>query len=164
MSASRVSLFLVIILWGTLLGASTYEHIGFFSVFLSALPDSAVVVNGPHGIDNGRFWVLIHPILILSLLSTLGLNWKASERRKLILTSIAIYALALLVTFWYFVSELMAFADSPNSTVSAEEWRARGDRWQYLSWLRALAMYAGLLPLLIALTKPAREVEVEETS
>jgi hypothetical protein len=154
------SLFLAVILWGTLLGGIAYSHLVYFPVYLSALPDSAVVVNGTYGLHEAIFWMTIHPLLILSLIVALVLNWKSKSRRKLILTSFAIYFLVLVVTQIYFLPELVAFAHSPESKVSASEWLARGQRWQRLSWMRGGVMYAGILPLLLALTKPvAKESE-----
>jgi hypothetical protein len=152
---STLSLMLSVILWGTLLGGIAYSHIVYFPVYLSALPDSAVVVNGPYGLREGVFWGLIHPLLILSLIATLALNWRRRARRKLIGVSIALYALALVATALYFVPELMAFADSPNLKVSPAEWAARGQRWQRLSWLRGAVMYVAFIPLLLALATPA---------
>jgi hypothetical protein len=149
------SLFLVVILWGTLLGGIAYSHLVYFPVYLSALPDSAVVVNGPYGLHEGIFWTTIHPLLIISLIVALALNWKTRARRKLILISLAIYFLVLVVTRLYFIPELIAFARSPASTVSPSEWLARGQRWQRLSWIRGTIMYAGILPLLLGLTMPA---------
>jgi hypothetical protein len=148
------TLFLVVILWGTLLGGIFYSHLVYFPVYLSALPDSAVVVTGPYGLHEARFWLTVHPLLILSLIVALVLNWKFRARRKLILISFAIYFLVLVVTQIYFLPELGAFERSPNSNVSASEWLARGQRWQRLSWVRGAIMYAGILPLLLALTKP----------
>jgi hypothetical protein len=148
------SLFLVIILWGTLLGGIAYSHLVYFPVYLSALPDSAVVVNGPYGLHESIFWMTIHPLLILSLIAALVLNWKSKSRRKLILISFAVYFLVLVVTQIYFLPELIAFEQSPESKVSPSEWLARGQRWQRLSWIRGGVMYAGILPLLLALTKP----------
>lgn len=148
------SLFLIIILWGTLLGAVTYSHLVYFPVYLSALPDSAVVVNGIYGLNEAVFWTRIHPILILSFVVALALNWKSKARRGLILMTMAVYAAVLAATFLYFVPELMAFQDSPNLTVSPVEWFERGQHWQILSWIRGAAMYAAIVPLLTALTKP----------
>jgi hypothetical protein len=147
-------LFLAIILWGTLLGGIAYSHLVYFPAYLSALPDSAVVVNGPYGLHEARFWMTIHPLLILSLIVALLLNWKSESRRKLILISFAIYFLVLIVTRIYFIPELIAFEQSPESKISPTEWLARGQRWQRLSWIRGCVMYAGILPLLLALTKP----------
>jgi hypothetical protein len=157
MKTSRLgtySLFLAVILWGTLLGGVAYSHLVYFPVYLSALPDSAVVVNGNYGLHEAIFWMIIHPLLILTLIVALALNWKSRSRRKLILISLAIYSLVLVVTQIYFLPELAAFAQSPGSTVSPSEWLARGQRWQRLSWIRGGVMYVGILPLLLALTRP----------
>jgi hypothetical protein len=152
---NTVSLMLSIILWGTLLGGVAYSHLVYFPLYLSALPDSAVVVNGPYGLNEGKFWALIHPLLILSLITTIILNWRLRPRRKLIGVTIALYVLAIVATALYFVPELMAFANSPNTTVSPAEWLARGQRWQRLSWLRGAVMYVAFIPLLLALATPA---------
>jgi hypothetical protein len=151
---NTLSLMLSIILWGTLLGAIAYSHLVYFPVYLSHLPDSAIVVNGPYGLHEGIFWGLIHPLLILALLTTLVLNWRLKARRKFIAISIALYVLALVATGLYFVPELGNFANSPNMSVSSAEWLARGQRWQRLSWLRGAVMYMGFVPLLLALATP----------
>jgi hypothetical protein len=148
------SLFLAIILWGTLLGGIAYSHLVYFPVYLSALPDSAVVVNGTYGLNEVPFWMTIHPLLILSLIVALALNWKSKPRRKLISISLAIYIVVIVVSQVYFIPELVAFERSPESSMSPAEWLARGQRWQRLSWIRGATMYAGVLPLLLALTKP----------
>lgn len=153
------SLFLTVILWGTLLGGIAYSHLVYFPVYLSALPDSAVVVNGPYGLQETRFWMLIHPLLITSFVLTLLLNWQSHTRRKLVLLSFTVYVLMIAATLVYFVPELMAFARSPESNLSAAEWFARGQRWQTLSWIRGLICYLACLPLLLALTKPGLRVE-----
>ena len=150
-----LALFLAIILWGTLLGGIAYAHLVYFPVYLSALPASAVVVNGPYGLHEDIFWMTIHPLLILSLIVALVLNWKFRSRRKLIGISFLVYVLVLVVSRLYFIPELGAFAHSPESTLSAAEWLARGQRWQRLSWLRGVLCYIAFVPLLVALTKPA---------
>lgn len=152
---STVSLMLSIILWGTLLGGIAYSHLVLFPVYLSALPDSAVVVSGPYGLNEVRFWGLIHPLLILSLIATIVLNWKQKPRRNLVGLSVALYVLVMIATTLYFVPELMAFSNSPNLRASPAEWLERGRRWQMLSWLRGAVMYIGCVPLLIALAKHA---------
>src|SRR5438067_10216201 len=154
---STISLMLAIILWGTLLGRIAYSHLVYFPVYLSALPDSAVVVNGPYGLHEEIFWTLIHPLLILSLVVSLALNWKIRARRRLIGISLTLYALAIVATAFYFVPELRAFKNSPNLAVSPAEWFARGQRWQKLSWLRGTVMYLGMVPLLLALATPREE-------
>ena len=146
------SLFLTIILWGTLLGGIVYSHIVYFPVFLSALPDSAVVVTGPYGLNDAPFWITIHPLLILSFIVTLVLNWKFKPRRKLILISFSIYIVVIVLTQIYFVPELIAFQGSPESNLSPAEWSTRARRWERLSWIRGAVCYLNILPLLFALT------------
>ena len=77
-------------------------------------------------------------------------------RRNLILISFVLYAAVLVITSLYFLPELSAFRNSPGSAVSPAEWFARGQRWQHLSWLRGAVMYIGELPLLFAMSRPAR--------
>ena len=149
------SLFPAIILWGILLGGIVYSHIVFFPVYLSNLPDSAVVVNGTYGMHEAPFWMTIHPLLILSLIAALVLNWKFKARRKLILVSFGIYLVVIAVTSMYFLPELIAFEQSPQSNLPPAEWLARGNRWQYLSWIRGTVMFIAILPLLFSLAKSA---------
>ena len=153
---NTISLMLSIVLWGTLLGGIAYSHLVYFPVYLSALPDSAVVVNGPYGLHEAVFWMMIHPLLILSLIITLVLNWKSRARRKLILISFVVYVVVIVISATYFIPELIAFEHSPASSLTPAEWLVRGERWQRLSWIRGATMYAAILPLLIALATPVR--------
>lgn len=140
-----------ILLMGILLGGIVYSHLVYFPVYLSALPDSAVLVNGPYALHEDKFWLLIHPLAILSLIISLALNWKIRARRKLIAITLTVYAVVLVVTQLFFLPELRAFQNSPNLNVSPAEWFARGQRWQYLSWVRGTFMGLIIIPLLVAL-------------
>lgn len=147
------SLFPAVILWGMLLGAIAYSHTAFLPVYLSDLPNSAVVVTGKYGLNEAPFWTTIHPLLILSLIAALTLNWKFKTRRRLIALSFGIYITVLIVTAVYFVPELMAFATSTESKLPASELLARGHRWLKLSLIRGAICFLSFVPLLIALTK-----------
>ncbi|HMG14271.1 MAG TPA: hypothetical protein VK590_02420 [Saprospiraceae bacterium] len=149
----QVLMFISLILWGTLIGGVMYSHLVYFPPYLSRLPESNSLITGPFGIQDGHFWMLLHPAMILTLLLTLLANWKLETRRKYILITMSIYALAIISTFCYFVPELKAFADSMHSTIPANEWYQRGQTWQHLSWVRGSFMYLGFVFLLIALTK-----------
>ena len=152
-NAGTYSLFPAVIFWGILLGAIAYSHTAFLPVYLSDLPNSAAVVNGKYALNEAPFWMTIHPLLILSLIASLALNWKFPARRKLIALSFGIYVSVLIVTRVYFLPELMAFAKSPESTLPDSEWLARGHRWLSLSLIRGVFCFLGFVPLLIALTK-----------
>jgi hypothetical protein len=164
LSFRTYSLFLAIIFWAILLGGIVYSHIVYFPPYLSDLPNSAVVVTGKYGLNEAPFWLTVHPLLILSLILTLALNWKIKPRRKLILTSFGIYFVILVITQLYFIPELGAFRESPESNVSAAEWLARGNRWQHLSWIRGAICFIAFVPLLIALTKPEDAPKESETA
>jgi hypothetical protein len=162
LSFRTYALFLSIILWAVLLGGIVYSHIVFFPVYMSDLPNSAILVNGKYALNEARFWMLLHPMLILSLIATLALNWKIKVRRTLILTSFGVYIAVIIVSSLYFIPELIEFAKSPESNVPAAEWLARGNRWQYLSWIRGTICFIFFVPLLIALTKPETAKESVE--
>jgi hypothetical protein len=154
--AATYALMLSIVIWGVIIGGVVYSHIVYFPVYLSALPDSAVLVNGPYALNEARFWVPFHSLAILSLIVSLALNWRNTSRRKLILLTLSIYIVVIIATSFFFLPELFAFADSPNSNLSPAEWLARGNRWQYLSWIRGTVMLACIVPLLFALVSPER--------
>ncbi len=149
--ARTIALMISILLMGVLLGGIVYAHIVFFPPYLSALPASSSLVNGPYALHDEYFWTLIHPIAILSLIVSLVLNWKIPARRKLIAVPLIVYVLAIVVTAIYFVPELRAFKASPSSGVSPAEWYARGQRWQHLSWTRGTVIGLSYIALLLAL-------------
>jgi hypothetical protein len=151
MTPRDIALMVSILLMGILLGGIVYSHIVFFPVYLSSLPDSAALVNGPYALHDERFWLFIHPIAVLSLIVSLALNWKIRSRRKLIAIPLIVYVLAIIATTLYFVPELMNFKNSINLNVSRAEWFARGRRWQYLSWIRGTLIGLSIIPLLLAL-------------
>jgi hypothetical protein len=156
--ARQISLFITLIIWATLIGGIMYSNIVYFPPYLSHLPESNSLITGPYGLQDGNFWMLVHPVAILSTIVTLILNWKLTLRRKFILITIGIYAFALIATAIYFVPGLIAFADSNNSTtITRSEWFQRGQTWQHLSWIRGFFMYAGFFSLLVALTKNRNE-------
>lgn len=138
--AKQVSLFIALTLWATLIGGVAYSHIVYFPPYLGHLPESNSLITGSYGLKDGNFWMVVHPLTILSLIVTVILNWKQTARRRFILITLGIYALAIVATAIYFVPELMAFADSPNTPISASEWFERGQTWQYRSWIRGSFM------------------------
>lgn len=140
-------LLLSIILWGTLLGGIATSHPVYFPFYLTAISEV-------YGLDVGIFWGLIHPLLIVILITTLRLNWAGKARRKLIAISLVLYALAIAATFWYFVPEFIAYS-GPAVPISPAELLARRQHWQNFTWIRGVIMCAGVVPLLFALAKPA---------
>ncbi len=151
------ALMVSIILWGILLGGGIYAAMVYFPAYLSHLPESAIVVTGPYGLNEGIFWLSIHPLLILSLIVSLILNWR-NTRRRLIGVVFIVYVLILIVTQIYFLPELSAFRQSAQSAIPSNEWQARTSRWQVLNVLRAVVIIANFFGLLFAMIKP-RNIE-----
>src|SRR5262249_45287901 len=129
--------------------------------YLSGLPDSTILVNGKFGLNDSNFWLVIHPLLNLSLIASLILNWRSKSRFFLILLSFLLYIVVQVVSWTYFIPELHAFRDSALSNVPTAEWMVRGQRWQHLSWVRGAICYLGIVPLLFALTKPDHSQRTE---
>jgi len=157
MQVKQVSLFVTVSFWAILIGGIVYSHIVYFPPYLSHLPESTSIITGPHGLQEGNFWMVVHPAVILSTILSLILNLKQRSRRKFIIAATLIYVLALVATILYFLPELEAFANSNNSTTTPAEWYERGQTWQYLSYVRGFSMFVGFVLLLIALTKNERQ-------
>ncbi|MFN3754110.1 hypothetical protein [Flavobacterium sp.] len=157
-SAQKFSLITAIILWGNLVGGVMYTHIVYFPAYLSHLPESNQLITGNYGLHDSHFWMIIHPLAILTTIITLILNWRLRIRRKYILSSFGIYILALLATAIYFVPELIAFADSVNyPNVTKTEWIKRGQTWLSLSLIRGFFIFIGFILLLLALSNDNKE-------
>src|ERR1041385_957040 len=103
LNARSISLMVAIFFYGILLGGVVYSHVVFFPPYLSALPASAALTNGPYALHDEYFWMSIHPLAILSLIVALALNWKVPARRKLIAIPLTLYIVAIIVTSLYFV-------------------------------------------------------------
>jgi hypothetical protein len=65
-----------------------------------------------------------------------------------------VYTTALIVTMWYFVPQLMAFASSAQEVFPESYWDERASLWITLSTIRGLILFIFILPLLIALARP----------
>ena len=139
-----------VVLWGVLLGGVVYSHMVFFPVYLSNLPDSAAVVNGPYGLNEARFWMTIHPLLVLSLVVALIANWRERTNRFMIGSTLAVYIVVLVVSALYFVPELIAFHDS---ALTAGDWQPRANRWWNLSLVRGATLFVFSVALLFSLAR-----------
>ena len=154
MRFSTIILIIAIIFWGVLLGGVVYSHVVYFPVFLSNLPDSAILVNGKYALHDEKFWMTIHPVLIVSLIVAIISNWKNKPRRKKILISFVLYAIVLIISGIYFIPELIDFSKSPTSLLPHSDWVRRSNNWMTYSIIRGVIMFAGIIPLFIALIKP----------
>ncbi len=153
-SEGATSLIVACVAWGTVIGGAMYANLVYFPAYLADLPASAVVRQGPYGLNEGIFWGPAHLALIASLIAASWMNWAIPTQRRLILVSASIYAALVVWTILYFYPGLAAFASSPTLTsVSPQEWSERAALWRALSWVRVTLMYVGIVPLLLALNQ-----------
>ena len=140
----------------TVIGGATYEHLAVVPVWASAVPASLTMFQGEYGLRAQNFWIPIHPVTLILLAAALVLNWR-TPRRKFILTTLAGYVLVLLITFIYFVPELMALTQSAYSTAVDPELTRRAGMWETLSLVRLAFLLVLAVTLLLGLSFPGED-------
>ena len=143
-------------------GGAVYEHASVIPRWSAAPPASLAMYQGPYGINPAVFWEMIHPITILLILVTLALSWKG-PRRAYVLTNLIGYVVVMIVTFTYFVPELMEITGTPYADSIDPELVARAGTWELLSLIRLVVIMALAVALSLGLTKPIRSVPVPRT-
>ena len=134
------------------IGGATYEHAAVVPVWASAPPASLSMFQGEYGLRAANFWIPVHPITIILLLAGSIANWK-SERRNFMLVTLGGYVAVLLLTFLYFVPELVSITTSSFSNAVDSALVRRAKTWETLSLVR-LVFLAGLaVSLLFGLSK-----------
>lgn len=148
MTASTTFLQLATIGWGILCGGVVYEHLAVVPEWASRPPESLTMWTGPHRLKAERFWIGIHPILVLLLTAALATGWNQSHRSHL-LAVLASYLAILGITAAWFVPELLRLTKDPSASIPPGEWRARARRWERWSIVRG-AVIVGLAWLLVS--------------
>jgi hypothetical protein len=152
MSISEVVLQVAALGWGVLCGAMIYEHVAVVPVWAKRPPESLAMWTGPHRVVAERFWMSIHPIVLLLLGAALALGWSDVDRRNLLFIVLGGYAVVLGVTFVWYVPELLTLTRDPNAPIPPAEWRRRARRWELLSLARGALILGLAFPLLRAVT------------
>ena len=135
------------------IGGAVYEHLALVPAWAAAVPASLTVFQGEYRITPEKFWMLIHPITLVLFVIALALHWK-TPRRAFVLTPLIGYALILVITFFYFVPELMALTQTPYGATVDPELTSRAGRWETLSLVRLGFLIILAITLLFGLTKP----------
>lgn len=133
------------------IGGATYEHLAFVPQWTAAPPASLAMLQGPYGLLAQNFWIPIHPVTLLLLAVALVANWRG-PRRRTIAQAMAGYVLVLLITFAFFVPELIAITTTPFSPAVDPDLQARAARWEALSLVRLSFLLLIAMVLLSALT------------
>lgn len=134
------------------IGGAVYEHTALVPVWTNAIPASLSMFQGEYGLRPINFWSWVHPVTMLLLVLALVLNWRTARKPYIILV-IGGYFLALLVTFIYFVPELLLLTQTAFSTSIDPDLTARGGRWESLSLFRLAFMFLLAIVLLFAVAR-----------
>jgi hypothetical protein len=145
---------LICLSFSLICGAAVYEHVVIWPRAFAAIPVSLTAFQGEHALDNGNFWKFIHPITLVLFIIAIAMNWK-TDRKKNVLIPFIIYVLILVSTFAWFLPELMELVHTPYSNTNDEALTSRGSRWEVLSIIRAVVLFATAIFLYVGLTKPA---------
>ena len=137
------------------IGGATYEHAAVVPAWSAAVPESLSMFQGKYGLAPGKFWIPVHPVTLVLLISALVANWK-TQRRGYILVTLIGYALILATTFAYFVPELMAITQTAYSPTVDTDLTRRANLWEALSLVRLGFLFVLAITLLMGLSKPDR--------
>lgn len=122
-------------LFTLIVGAAIYEHIAIWPHAFAAIPASLAMFQGEYGLESAPFWINIHPLTLLVFLISLFMSWKTA-RKKHVLFAVVGYVVVLIVTFTYFVPELLDLTQTPFSAEVNQQLTNRGKRWENLSLVR----------------------------
>ncbi len=134
------------------IGGATYEHASIVPVWASAPPASLAMFQGDYALRAANFWIPIHPVTLVLLLAALITNWRTA-RRKFILLTLGGYLAVLLLTFLYFVPELISITGSPFGQNVDGELTRRASSWEALSLARLGFLIVLAFSLLLGLSR-----------
>jgi hypothetical protein len=143
---------LAVIVYIIVIGGGIYEHVTTVPRWSAAPPASLSMFQGEYGVNAAPFWQSIHPVAILLMVVSLVLNWK-TPRKKYILGVLATYIIVLMVTFAFFVPELLSIITTPYEATVSESLQARAATWEKLSLVRIGVMIVSAYFLVLSLTK-----------
>ena len=140
--------------WGVMCGAMIYEHVAVIPQWARRPPESLAMWTGEHRLRAERFWMSIHPLLLVLLGVALGTGWADGTRRDGLFVVLGGYAVVIAATAAWFVPELMRLTRDPSAPIPPPEWRQRARRWEVLSLVRG-ALILGLAWVLIGIVRAA---------
>lgn len=139
------------------IGGATYEHAAVVPVWSSAVPKSLSMFQGEYGLAARNFWIPVHPVTMVLLITGLVANWR-TPRRPYIIATILGYAAVLAVTFTYFVPELMTLVQTTYATTIDADLTRRANLWETLSLVRLGCMVVIAVVMLLGLSKQTETV------
>lgn len=139
--------------FAAIIGAAIYEHLGVVPQWAAAPPASLAMYQGEYPLKAENFWMPIHPVTMALLIVSLIVFWRTLRRINLLVT-LAGYVIILIITFIYFVPELISITGTPYSDVADPELTSRAKTWEILSIIRLFVLIGLAINLFMGLTKP----------
>jgi len=138
--------------FAVVIGAAVYEHVAVVPRWSAAPPASLSMFQGKYGLNPTPFWKAIHPVTLLLLVASIILFWKTGSRLYLLIT-FAGYALVLIITFVFFVPELIAITGQVFSGNADPSLTKRAGLWETLSLVRLAFLIVLAITAFLGLTK-----------
>ena len=117
MTTSAIFLQLATLGWGVMCGAMIYEHVAVVPQWAKRPPESLTMWTGEHRLRAERFWMTIHPVLLVLLGVALATGWSDDAQRVRLLTVAGGYALVIAATASWYVPELMKLIRDPAAPI-----------------------------------------------
>jgi len=138
--------------FAVVVGAAIYEHIAVVPRWSAAPPASLSMFQGTYGLNPTPFWIAIHPVTLLLLAAAIILFRKTGAKVYLLITSVG-YVIVLIITFAYFVPELIAITGTPYSEYIDDSLIKRAKQWEILSLVRLSFLIILAVAAFLGLTK-----------
>jgi len=97
--------------FSVVIGAAVYEHVAVVPNWKVAPPVSLSMFQGEYGLNPAPFWIAIHPVTLVLLLASILFFWKTESKKYVLITGIG-YLIVLIITFVFFVPELIAITQT----------------------------------------------------
>jgi Domain of unknown function (DUF1772) len=160
LSFSHLSLLLLVVAVGILLGGGLYETLVVMPIWTANIPDS-VIAYYRHNAANpalamnpgGRFWLFITPMVGLLAIATLATSFKTDPtHRKWRILGSGLTLATVIFTFVWFVPNIIKLSSAAVLTMDLRDTESLANWWVKLNWLRAILYSIAWLASLWALT------------
>jgi len=149
--------------FSVVIGAAVYEHVAVVPNWKVAPPVSLSMFQGEYGLNPAPFWIAIHPVTLVLLLASIlffwkteskkyVLIWKTESKKYVLITGIG-YLIVLIITFVFFVPELIAITQTTFGQQVDPSLIKRAKLWETLSLVRLSFLIILAIVALIGLTK-----------
>jgi hypothetical protein len=139
--------------FAVVIGGAIYEHLTVVPQWSAAPPKSLSMFQGTYRLKAEVFWKMIHPVTLGLFIAALAVSWKNTARKKHLLLSFTGYVIVLVITFAFFVPELIAITTTPYTDTIDTGLAARAFLWESLSLVRLSFLFVLSLVLFLGLTK-----------